>query len=128
MTKPGWTCAVRWSALPAVVVAFTLVACAPEDYAGDAEQGTAAHQVDGPEPAFVGGADPTAMSGRIRADSESTIHHPGADGNAGRAPDPPGTVTEATPRRTGTEAPVPHLQGGTEPPTTQAPAGTSPTP
>ncbi len=101
MTKPGWNRVIRWSALPAVIAAFTLVACAPEDYAGDAEQGTAAHQVDGPEPKFVGGADPTAVSGRIRADSESTIHHPGADGNAGRAPDPVGTVTEATPRGTG---------------------------
>jgi hypothetical protein len=34
----------------------------------------------------VGGADPTAVSGGAAVDS-STIHHPGADGNAGRPAD-----------------------------------------
>ena len=39
----------------------------------------------------TGGADPTAVSGRAREADEETIHHPGADGNAGRPPDERGS-------------------------------------
>jgi hypothetical protein len=38
----------------------------------------------------TGGADPTAMSGRVKRPDEPNIQHPNADGNAGRPPDGPG--------------------------------------
>lgn len=52
----------------------------------------------------TGGADPTAVSGRMKDPDEDTIHHPGADGNAGRPPDGPGArrgaVTGSEPHST----------------------------
>ena len=121
MTKPGWSAAVRSTVVPAVAL-LAIAACAPEDYAGSPEQGTAATQANAPEPEIVGGADPTAVSGRIRAHSEDTIHHPGADGNAGRAPDEAGTVTEAAPGGTPATAPaaIPHQRDSTAEPRPQA--------
>ncbi len=117
MTKPGWNYAVRWTVLPtlaaATLAAAALFGCAPEDYEGSPEHGAAATQVDAPEPEIVGGADPTSISGRVRADSEDTIHHPGADGNSGRAPDEVGTVREAAPHGTLPAAPPTHAQDST---------------
>ena len=68
---------------------------------GEAESGAVDHPVaagtNAPEPGdqenrlhATGGADPTAVSGRVKDPDEDTIHHPGADGNAGRPPDGPG--------------------------------------
>ncbi len=62
--------------------------CAPEDYPREpAADAQASHEV-------TGGTDPTSISGRVQADSEDTIHHPGADGNTGRAPERVGTRRE----------------------------------
>jgi hypothetical protein len=79
--------------LAAALLAGT-VACEPEyaesaraagggDHAPGAAEGAAE---PGEHPDVVGGADPTAVSGRVRGDS-GTIHHPAADGNSGRPSD-----------------------------------------
>jgi len=82
----SWRHGVR-IAVPALVVAVAMAACSPEDYPPQ-QAGEASQEV-------VGGADPTAVSGRARSDSGDTIHHPRADGNDGRAPDRPGTTAES---------------------------------
>ena len=73
--------------LSAALAALLLAACSPEDYPREAAGAEASHEV-------TGGSDPTAISGRAPADSEDTIHHPRADGNAGRPPARPATTTE----------------------------------
>ena len=73
--------------LSAALAALLLAACSPEDYPREPAGAEASHEV-------TGGADPTAISGRAPADSEDTIHHPQADGNAGLAPARPATITE----------------------------------
>lgn len=84
----SWRHGVR-IAVPALVVAVAIAACSPEDYPPPPPPGgEASHEI-------VGGADPTAVSGRARSDSGDTIHHPRADGNDGRAPDRPGTTAES---------------------------------
>ena len=54
--------------------------------------GTLSPQAGNPEDRLhdTGGADPTAVSGRVKEPDEDTIHHPGADGNSGRPDDGPG--------------------------------------
>lgn len=60
-----------------------LAGCEPE-YADSPAQAAEAHHEE------VAGADPTAISGRVKDSTENTIHHPRADGNAGRPDDGPG--------------------------------------
>lgn len=62
------------------VTVALLAACEPEYSDG------AVHDDEGAHHEVAGGADPTAVS-RNAADTSVTIHHPGADGNAGRPPD-----------------------------------------
>jgi|GEM_PF-6316937 hypothetical protein len=62
-----------------------LAACEP-DYPKTDTRPTAM----APEGSVSGGADPTAMSGRVKTADEANIQHPDADGNAGRPPDGPG--------------------------------------
>jgi hypothetical protein len=68
-----------------------LGACEPEygeaaggaDVTGDAAPGAAPeHHLE-----VTGGADTSAVSGRVPGDTGATIHHPAADGNSGRPPD-----------------------------------------
>ena len=68
-----------------------LAACEPEydesagsaDVTGDAAAGAAPeHHLE-----VTGGADTSAVSGRVPGDTGATIHHPAADGNTGRPPD-----------------------------------------
>ncbi|MGE5091382.1 MAG: hypothetical protein ACM3OH_04350 [Bacillota bacterium] len=73
--------------LSAALAALLLAACSPEDYPREPAATEASHEV-------TGGSDPTAISGRAPADSEDTIHHPQADGNAGRPAARPATTTE----------------------------------
>ena len=69
--------------LAAAMVAAALAACEPEyaETAGHAEGETDTHAE------VTGGADPTAISERLPGDTAGTIHHPSADGNAGRPED-----------------------------------------
>ena len=76
-----------WALLSAAAAALVIAGCAPEDYPREAEADST-HAV-------TGGSDPTAVSGRSPADSVATDHHPQADGNSGRPPARPGTLTEA---------------------------------
>ncbi len=62
-----------------------LAACEPE-YRRAGTEPASAEPVD----EVTGGADPTAISGRVKAPDEPNIQHPNADGNAGRPPDGPG--------------------------------------
>lgn len=71
----------RILSLAAAVV--LLAGCEPE-YADAPAQEAAAHHEE------VAGADPTAISGRVKDSTENSIHHPRADGNAGRPDDGPG--------------------------------------
>jgi hypothetical protein len=86
--------------LVTVAALAVLAACEPEyreaaggaDVTGDAAAGAAPeHHLE-----VTGGADTAAVSGRVPGDTGATIHHPAADGNAGRPPDdraiPPGTA------------------------------------
>lgn len=73
--------------LSAALAALLLAACSPEDYPRESAGAEASHEV-------TAGSDPTAVSGRVPADSEDTIHHPQADGNSGRPPARPATTTE----------------------------------
>ena len=77
--------------LLAAAAIAALAACEPEyeeaagtaDVTGDAAAGAAPeHHLE-----VTGGADTSAVSGRVPGDTGSTIHHPAADGNAGRPPD-----------------------------------------
>lgn len=77
--------------LLAAVALAVLTACEPEyaesagsaDVTGDAAAGAAPeHHLE-----VTGGADTAAISGRVPGDTGATIHHPAADGNAGRPPD-----------------------------------------
>ena len=88
--------------LVTVAALAVLAACEPEyreaageaDVTGDAAAGAAPeHHLE-----VTGGADTAGISGRVPGDTGATIHHPAADGNAGRPPDerarpavPPGT-------------------------------------
>lgn len=68
--------------LAALLVA-ALAGCEPDysEAAAHGEPESAAHtEVTGP-------ADPTAISGPAAGDTSGTIHHPAADGNAGRPAD-----------------------------------------
>ena len=69
--------------LLAAALTAGLAACEPE-YAETAGTAEGAEAADHPE--VVGGADPTAVSGKVPGDS-GTIHHPAADGNSGRPAD-----------------------------------------
>jgi hypothetical protein len=71
-----------------------LAGCEPE-YA-DAPAHSAAVEAHHEDP---GGADPTAVSGRVKDSAENSIHHNRADGNAGRPADGPGApaVSSAQP-------------------------------
>ncbi|HEU5358914.1 MAG TPA: hypothetical protein VFU45_07335 [Gemmatimonadales bacterium] len=62
-----------------------LAACEP-DYGKEQSHPATVESED----AVTGGADPTAMSGRVKKPGEANIQHPRADGNAGRPPDGPG--------------------------------------
>ena len=104
----------RVSALVVVgAVALSLGCDAPDS--GEAPTGAVEHQTAAgtrtpeagdPENRLhdTGGADPTAVSGRVKDPDEGTIHHPGADGNDGRPPDGPGarpgTATGSEPHST----------------------------
>jgi hypothetical protein len=77
----------RGTLLTAALAALLLAACSPEDYPRQPADAEASHEV-------TGGSDPTAVSGRAPADTAEAIHHPGADGNAGRPPARPATTTE----------------------------------
>lgn len=77
--------------LLAAAALAALTACEPEyaesagraDVTGDAAAGAAPeHHLE-----VTGGADTSAISGRVPGDTGSTIHHPAADGNTGRPPD-----------------------------------------
>lgn len=77
--------------LLAAAALAALTACEPEyaesagsaDVTGDAAAGAAPeHHLE-----VTGGADTAAISGRVPGDTGATIHHPAADGNAGRPPD-----------------------------------------
>ncbi len=77
--------------LLAAAAVAALTACEPEyaesagsaDVTGDAAAGAAPeHHLE-----VTGGADTAAISGRVPGDTGATIHHPAADGNAGRPPD-----------------------------------------
>lgn len=67
--------------LLASVTLVALAACEP-DYGDRVDHVGAEAQVHP-----TGGAEPDAVSGAVPADTNRTIHHPGADGNAGRPPD-----------------------------------------
>ncbi len=69
-----------------VGAALVLLAACEPDYGQAKAQPT---QME-PMESVTGGADPTAMSGRVKAADEPNIQHPNADGNAGRPPDGPG--------------------------------------
>jgi hypothetical protein len=77
--------------LLAGAIVAALAACEPEydDHAGTAD--VTDGEVTGAAPEHqlevTGGADTAAISGRVPRDTGSTIHHPAADGNAGRPPD-----------------------------------------
>lgn len=86
--------------LTAAAIAI-LAACEP-DYAE-----TAGRSVTDEHLEVTGGADPTAISGGAPADSAHTIHHPAADGNAGRASDDPTGAAIAAPEGAG------HQESGT---------------
>lgn len=60
-----------------------LAGCEPE-YADAPAQAPEAHHEE------IAGADPMAISGRVKDSTENSIHHPRADGNAGRPDDGPG--------------------------------------
>ena len=95
----------RASTLSALAAAALLLACedpgAGEAHTGEVESRTAAGtrtpEAGDPEDRLhdTGGADPTAVSGRVQKPDEETIHHPGADGNAGRPDDRHGAVAGA---------------------------------
>jgi hypothetical protein len=68
----------------AVAAVLVCAACEPDYGASDASTRME------PPGAVTGGADPTAMSGRVKQPGEPNIQHPNADGNAGRPPDGPG--------------------------------------
>ncbi len=86
--------------LAAVTASALLLGCeapsARESRSGAVEHqtaaGTRAPVAGDPEDRLhdTGGADPTAVSGRVKETDEDTIHHPGADGNSGRPDDGPG--------------------------------------
>ena len=69
-----------------------LAGCEPE-YA-DAPAHTAAAEAHHED---LGGADPTAISGRVKDSTENSIHHNRAGGNAGRPDDGPGAPAMASP-------------------------------
>lgn len=78
---------MRVRMLLAASALVVLAACEP-DYS---QQGTHASSGEA-ERAVTGGADPTAVSGRVKAPGEPNIQHPGAGGNDGRPPDGPGAA------------------------------------
>ena len=85
----------------AAAVAAALAACEPEydDHAGTADVTGAEAAGAAPEHQLevTGGADTAAVSGRVPGDTGSTIHHPAADGNAGRPPDERSAGTHQVP-------------------------------
>ena len=67
-----------------LAAALVLLAGCEPDYADAPAQAAEAHHAE------VEGAGPTAISGRVKDSTENSIHHPRADGNAGRPDDGPG--------------------------------------
>lgn len=74
--------------LAAAVMVAALAACEPE-YAETAGHGGAEGET---HTEVTGGADPSAISGRLPSDTVGTIHHPAADGNSGRPEDRAGRM------------------------------------
>ena len=81
--------------LAAAALAVLVGACEPE-YPAAAAHGEPEHGAEAAHAEESHGADPTSISGRVKDSAEATIHHPGADGNAGRPADGPGATATAT--------------------------------
>lgn len=79
--------------LAAAALAVLVGACEPEY--PEAAHGEPEHGAEAAHAEESHGADPTSISGRVKDSAEATIHHPGADGNAGRPADGPGAMATA---------------------------------
>ena len=78
------------AAIATAIAIAALTACEPE-YVETTDQATGSEAQAGRPPErrleVTGGAEPAALSGGVPPDTAHTIHHPEADGNAGRPSD-----------------------------------------